>query len=397
MKKLKKINLFVTTLALSTLFTSNVIAQNYDTYEDGTAIYYNPNTNSKCTKEEADLNVNEYGTSTGIKTGCMKWYTFNDEKGSSDVNIILDHNTTPLVPYNSRSYEDVSNEIREAKEALENDISSWSDNAKSTARLITADEIAKITKAKQILNWDSTTSITGDEWFYFDGADGEDATWQTKITSFTVKSKYGWLFENTTWCTYSGCDVNENNRYKAYNSYDYSVYGYWTQTGATSTTIWRIDSNGRMMICSAHIYDGYGIRPVITISKDILIDKYNIDTKTDNNGTIEIDKKEALEGEKVKITIKANNGHKLKNLKIYKTSDNEDVTSLVSYNSETNEFTMPEYDVTVSAEFEEIIENKEVIENPNTFDKINMYLIISVLGVGTLVFCMIYKRKLNIK
>ena len=57
--------------------------------------------------------------------------------------------------------------------------------------------------------------------------------------------------------------------------------------------------------------------------------------------------------------------------------------------TETKEFIMPAYDITVSAEFDKVIENKEVIEkenpsenenkieNPKTIDKINTYIIIS--------------------
>ena len=41
------------------------------TYANGTVIYYDPETNTKCTSSEAV-------STTGTKTGCMKWYTFND-------------------------------------------------------------------------------------------------------------------------------------------------------------------------------------------------------------------------------------------------------------------------------------------------------------------------------
>ncbi len=43
-----------------------------DKYANGTAIYYNPETNKKCNESEAI-------STPGTKSGCMKWYTFNDE------------------------------------------------------------------------------------------------------------------------------------------------------------------------------------------------------------------------------------------------------------------------------------------------------------------------------
>ena len=41
-------------------------------YENGIVVYYNPVTNTKCTSSEAVSVV-------GTKTGCMKWYIFNDD------------------------------------------------------------------------------------------------------------------------------------------------------------------------------------------------------------------------------------------------------------------------------------------------------------------------------
>ena len=63
-------------------------------FENGTAVYYNPETENKCSKEEAK-------STTGTKRGCMKWYVFNDKEGNATVNIILDHNTTANVAWNS--------------------------------------------------------------------------------------------------------------------------------------------------------------------------------------------------------------------------------------------------------------------------------------------------------
>ena len=65
-------------------------------YENGTAIYYNPVTGTTCDSSEAV-------STTGTKTGCMKWYTFNDSSESSTVDVILDHNTTALLAWYSQT------------------------------------------------------------------------------------------------------------------------------------------------------------------------------------------------------------------------------------------------------------------------------------------------------
>ena len=100
-------------------------------FKNGTAVYYNPETENKCSKEASK-------STTGTKSGCMKWYVFNDKEGNATVNVILDHNTTANVAWNSTGN---NSEMKEVKKALENDTKDW----KNTARLITANEIAKIT------------------------------------------------------------------------------------------------------------------------------------------------------------------------------------------------------------------------------------------------------------
>ena len=122
----------------------------YPVYSNGTAVYYNPETNEKCNESEAV-------STTGTKTGCMKWYTFNDEgETTSTVNMILDHNTTATVAYNSSNVNTVQKEVATTLTA---DTTSWNSSLK--ARLITADEIAKITGN---INFNSL-SATNSDWF----------------------------------------------------------------------------------------------------------------------------------------------------------------------------------------------------------------------------------------
>ena len=204
-------------------------------FKNGTAVYYNPVFGEKCSESESK-------STTGTKSGCMKWYVFNDKEGNATVNVILDHNTTAGVAYNSTGS---NSEMKEVKKALENDTKDW----KNTARLITANEVAKITKHP---TFDATQP--GQDWFCLD-------TNQPDNTSNCAKaqgaSEYAWLFDYTAECTSHGC-----------NKADSSTIGYWTSTSYkdNSTYAWHVDRDGTL---SHYIvaYAGGGIRPVITISK----------------------------------------------------------------------------------------------------------------------------------
>ena len=198
---------------------------------NGTAVYYNPVSKEKCKSSEAV-------STTGTKNGCMKWYVFNDKEGNATVNVILDHNTTAIVACNST----VNNsEMKEVKIALENDTKEW----KNTARLITANEVAKITG-----NTGFDATQTGQSWFYLDSNN------QTQTASSTNKSKYAWLFDYTIGCTNYGC-----------NTSDSSTRGYWTSSPykGTSTVAWLVNQIGSLN--HTYMTGNNGIRPVITISK----------------------------------------------------------------------------------------------------------------------------------
>ena len=201
-------------------------------FKNGTAVYYNPETENKCSKEEAK-------STTGTKSGCMKWYVFNDKEGNATVNVILDHNTTANVAYNSTGN---NSEMKEVKIALENDTKDW----KNTARLITANEVAKITGKTGF-----DASKENQDWFYLDSNN------QTQTASSTNKSKYAWLFDYTDECTNFGCNKADSN-----------TWGYWTSIPYkdNSTYAWLVSSNGNLINGSVTFTDT-GVRPVITISK----------------------------------------------------------------------------------------------------------------------------------
>ena len=85
-------------------------------YENGTAIYFNPETGLKCTESEAV-------STTGVKTGCMKWYAFNDSSDSNTLNMILDHNTTAEVTWGD--YTSNIEGMTKVAEQLRIDTASW--------------------------------------------------------------------------------------------------------------------------------------------------------------------------------------------------------------------------------------------------------------------------------
>ena len=216
----------------------NIEIPEVTTYANGTVVYYNPETNTKCTSSEAV-------STTGTKTGCMRWYTFNDE-GNDTVNLLLDHNTTAKVAWASSGRN--TNGPVEVKTQLESDTSSW--NKSINPRLIEAREIATITGNT---NWNNN-------WYYF-----HDNT-QTEYTGAAGTNKYAWLFDNTSECTTYGCNV------AAINYGNYSNYGYWTNTGyyLNYVSAWYVSRDGRLFLGNGKRAGDSGVRPVVTISKNIL-------------------------------------------------------------------------------------------------------------------------------
>ena len=182
-------------------------------------------------------------SATGTKTGCMKWYIYSEDNNS--YTMILDHNTTAKVAYNSTGS---NSEMKEVKTALESDTSTWDKSL--NARLITANEIAKITGNT---SFDEKTS-TYYKWFYFDSND------QTQTANSTNKSKYAWLFDYTDECKKNGCDIEDS-----------SARGYWTSTPTAGRTdfAWIVYGNGTLDVNTSS-YTYIGVRPVITISKSII-------------------------------------------------------------------------------------------------------------------------------
>ena len=223
------------------------------TYANGTVVYYNPETNTKCTSSEAV-------STTGTKTGCMKWYAFNYD-GSDKVNLLLDHDTTAEVAWVSKadyieaggtkaeygSYGNNSKGPITALKQLESDTASWNSTIKNTARLIEAREIATITGNS---GW-----TAGGSYYYF------HTNSESLYEGAAGTNKYAWLFDNTYNCTTYGCNVA-----------DPSTYAYWTntaQSGSSDRTL-RVDCSGSLYGINVESAYWYGVRPVITVLKSVI-------------------------------------------------------------------------------------------------------------------------------
>ena len=219
------------------------IAAKYRVYQNGDVVYYNPITNKRCSAKESN-------SQTGTKTGCMKWYTFNDSgANTSTVNMILDHNTTATVQWNTNN-KNVSYEDSDIKPEIEKLVSEskWS----VTPRLISAEEVAKIS---------GNTSFTNiSSWFCLDTNQIDNTSSCSKLQG---TSKYSWLFDYTNDCTKYGCNIANSN-----------IWGYWTSTTfgnvGSGSNVWMVYRNGNLSYDLANRTTYYGVRPVVTITKTII-------------------------------------------------------------------------------------------------------------------------------
>ena len=205
----------------------------------GTAVLYNPVTGKKC------VDYTEANSTIGKNSGCMKWYVIKDNSGDSTVDVILDHNTTANIAYNSTGK---NSEMKEAKKELDDATGTW--NNANTARLIMAEEVKKITGNTK---WDPAKE---DTWFCFD-PNQEDLTTNSCAMKAQGKSNYAWLFDYTYECTSFGCNRSD------------FTYGYWTSSPyrGNSGYMWLVDSNGKVVTQPVTNDADYGVRPVITVSK----------------------------------------------------------------------------------------------------------------------------------
>ena len=241
---------------------------NNKTYTNGEVVYFDVTTGKSCdTYIEAQSN-------TGVKSGCMKFYAFNDD-GSDKVNLILDHNTTATIAWTS-SESNVNGPSGEFLNKLNEDTKDWQgtetltnysinlgegkakytiDYSSYKARLITAQEVAQITGNT---TFDEKTS---DSYFYFDTNTTTQST--TCKSGNTTGCKYGWLYDRTS----TNCE-----NYGCLNNSDVATADYWTISphASSSYDAWRVSSDGLLGNDIVDSGDSYGVRPVIAVLKSKL-------------------------------------------------------------------------------------------------------------------------------
>ena len=219
-------------------------------------VYLDPTDLTKVCNAENSVSTTE------TKTGCMKWYIFNDD--GDNYTMILDHNTTARIKWNDDN-KNVSYE--------ESNLYAVVEDLKITSgwivepRIISAEEINTITGKT---DFDSTNA---DSWYYL------DTLTKTKGTfSDSVRSKYDWLYNNLNLCktdsTDWGCTIEDKNSYTGYGTTgNGATWGYWTSTtigtADSGSNVCNVDRFGNLFINSANS-TYHGIRPVITISKSII-------------------------------------------------------------------------------------------------------------------------------
>ena len=265
-------------------------------------VYMDPtDLSAECTEDDTYQNINSRTRKpTGIKTGCMKFYIFDDT--GDNYTMILDHNTSGNVAWITHddyiaaggTQADWDNGIRNnkgpvtANRRLKEDTQGWIGNP----RLITADEVAHIVGADSAstINWRSATSTIG--YFYLDGGSNANNTttcsgtfpncanggWQKQYANSSNKSDYEWLYNYTYNCNQWGCSVVDNNEYPYGISNTEIILGYWTSSPHyyfSNSYAWAVSNGGSLgsnddgVSCEAD----FGIRPVITIPKRIIESK----------------------------------------------------------------------------------------------------------------------------
>ncbi len=235
------------------------------TYANGEVVYFNVTTGEKCSASDYTDDIME-------KDGCLKFYAFNDE-GGNKVNLLLDHNTTATVAWNSSKSN--TNGPKEILDSLKTATASWkgtetpanytmdqtSKTSKASytidysgykARLITAQEIAQIVGNT---SWDEKSASSE---YYFDSKSSFASS--TCTSGNTTGCQYGWLYDKTSAsCTTYGCLNNSGNRYWTASSYS-----------GDSSNAWYVDYSGSIGNDGVNYPGFYGVRPVIEVLKSKL-------------------------------------------------------------------------------------------------------------------------------
>lgn len=247
----------------------------YTVYENGTAVYFNPVTGKFCSDYKSANSGN------AVTEGCMKWYIFNDYEDAENVTMLLDHNTTSVMFMSdaiaSNSFTVTLDNI---KTTLNNDTASWQSSL--SPRLLSMMDL------QNILDEDAT------------GIQSTISFGNSSCNSgnYTQKNLKAWLFDRTTYaykiayascrdadvvCTKCGCSnvatgegstscsIPSHSTLKNYfRGYLVGNYAY-NDSGTVALSISRvIDYRGILNGLVTGWGSYYGIRPVITVDKDLV-------------------------------------------------------------------------------------------------------------------------------
>ena len=249
--------------------------RNVNRYKNGKVVYFDVKKGVTCTNyKENNSNTGYNGMNpNSSQNSCLKFYVFNDD-GKDTVNLILDHNTTASVAWNSSGSN--STGPNELLSQLKLDTSSWEgtntpsnysiDQSSSTskakytidytgykARLITADEVAKITN-----NTSFNEVTTASNYFFFDTNTQKQS--DTCKYGNTSGCKYGWLNDRT---------MKTCEDYSCLNNSSATIYGYWTISPTASLTnyAWYVYFLGYIQGTTITNKSSYGVRPVIEVNR----------------------------------------------------------------------------------------------------------------------------------
>lgn len=262
--------------------TNNNISLNpKNIYKNGDIVYFDIKEGKGCTDYHEDNSKTGYNglNPTGNQNSCLKFYAFNDDDEGDILNLLLDHNTTDskawVLQKDFSDDEKWNNSLQNIKgpltllKQLKKDTDGWSDKIKTPnsyifeenqnsyvinysgykARLITAEEIIKITKKKS----EPTT-------YYFDTLANNPNDACIDNDENTLCS-YGWLYDRTSIsCKEYGC-LNGSN---------IKTEGYWTATAGMKSSnkyAWFVYYDGRLSYTNVVASSRMGVRPVIEVYK----------------------------------------------------------------------------------------------------------------------------------
>lgn len=210
------------------------------TYSVGDVIYFDPTGTVK------DCNASKIWTSSNTETTCYKWNVIKEN--ITDVELLLDHNTTENVAWNLIANNGFG--PLEVYNQLKTDTSHWS----MVETLTSSDNAVRDTVNKKPY----TIIYEGMKARLISAQEVADIVGDTK---WTPSNYTAIIYASTPW-------INQNTKGKG----DDNNLGYWTDTvnDSNSTTVWYIDSIGHLSHGKVEIKSAYGVRPVVKVLKSNL-------------------------------------------------------------------------------------------------------------------------------